>query len=179
MTTRSGLEEVRAVLSRTPGVLRGLLQGLPDDWTSANEGKGTWSPFDVVGHLIHGEETDWIPRMRLVLEHGEGRAFEPFDRFAQEEKSRGKTLAELLDTFAALRGENLATLESTPLTPEDLERRGTHPELGGVTLRELLSTWAAHDLVHVAQVSRVLARRFDIGPWRDYVRVLGGAPDPP
>ena len=177
MTTRFQLEDVRAILIRTPGVLRSLLEGLPDDWTSTDEGEDTWSPFDVVGHLIHGEETDWLPRMRILLEHGEEQAFEPFDRFAQEEKSHGKTLPDLLNAFAALREENLATLESTDVTADDLDRRGTHPELGVVTLRELLSTWATHDLVHIAQISRVMTQRFlgEIGPWREYIRVLGGS----
>jgi hypothetical protein len=164
------------VLERTPGVLRGLLADLPASWTNAVEGPNTWSPFDVVGHLIHGERTDWIPRARIILEHGEARAFEKFDRFAQFAASEGRTLASLLDEFAQLRQANLRELEALRLTDADLDRRGRHPELGVVTLRQLLSTWVAHDLDHVTQIARVLARQYsdEVGPWRAYLRVISG-----
>jgi hypothetical protein len=176
--TRRGfaMDEAVAVLSRTPGALDALLRGLPDGWISANEGADTWSPFDVVGHLIHGERTDWMPRVHRILEHGESTAFEKFDRFAQFAASRGQTLTALLDEFAALRQDNLRDLAALRLTDEDLDRRGRHPALGVVTLRQLLSTWVAHDLDHLVQVARVLARQYsdDVGPWRAYLRVISG-----
>jgi len=170
------LEEGIAILSRTPATLDALLRGLPDGWIAANEGGATWSPFDVTGHLIHGERTDWIPRARIILEHGEARPFDSFDRFAQSSLSAGRTLASLLDEFAALRAENLHALAAMRLTAADLDRRGRHPELGAVTLRQLLATWVAHDLDHVVQVSRVLARHYsdDVGPWRAYLRIISG-----
>ncbi len=165
------------ILARTPRVLDTLLRGVPDDWITANEGADTWSPFDVVGHLIHGERTDWVPRARMILERGDSQPFEKFDRFAQFEVSRQRTLASLLDEFAALRQDNLRALEGLNLTDADLERRGQHPELGVVTLRQLLSTWVAHDLDHVVQISRVLARQYsdEVGPWRAYLRIISGA----
>ena len=170
------LAELVALLARTPGTLDALLRGLPDCWTQANEGEGTWSPFDVVGHLIHGEHTDWIPRVRIILEHGDSRAFDKFDRFAQFDVSRGRTLPDLLDEFAALRCQNLRDLDAMALTAADLERRGRHPELGSVTLGQLLATWAAHDLDHVIQISRVMGRQYAdaVGPWRAYLRVISG-----
>jgi hypothetical protein len=168
------LEEALPVLSRTPAVLRSLLADLPESWSRATEGPDTWSPFDIVGHLIHGERTDWIPRTEILLTHGETRPFTPFDRFAQFEASRGKTLHELLDTFAELRAANLMRLESLGLSAEDLDRRGRHPELGPVTLAELLATWVAHDLSHIAQIARVMGRQYtdDVGPWRAYLPML-------
>jgi hypothetical protein len=168
------LAELRALLERTPACLDALLAGLPSSWVHANEGPSTWSAFDVVGHLIHGDETDWIPRARIVLEHGEARAFEPFDRFAQEHDSRGKILPQLLARFAEVRAASLRTLHDLRLTPADLERTGTHPELGRVTLGELLTTWAAHDAAHLAQIARVLAKHLGpgVGPWRDFLPVL-------
>lgn len=170
------VDEATGVLARTPAVLDAFLRGLPAEWTAATEGEGTWSPFDVVGHLIHGERTDWLPRVRHILEQGEGRAFERFDRSAHLDADRGKTLAELLDGFAAARAENLAALRALRLTDADLNRRGLHPELGAVTLGQLLATWVAHDLDHLIQVSRVMARRLkgDCGPWTAYLRVLQG-----
>jgi hypothetical protein len=177
-TRRSfAMEEALAILARTPGTLDALLRGLPDDWIAAHEGGETWSPFDVIGHLIHGERTDWMPRARIILEHGEARAFDKFDRFAQFALSRGRTLASLLDEFATLRRENLRDLASLRLTDAHLDRRGRHPELGPVTLRQLLATWVAHDLDHVMQVSRVLARQYsdEVGPWRAYLRIISGA----
>ena len=162
------------MLRRTPDVLRALLQDLPPAWIHANEGPETFSPFDVVGHLIHGERTDWIPRAQIILQYGEKRAFEPFDRFAQQEASRGKSLGELLDIFAALRADNLKRLEEQRLGDEALLRCGRHPELGTVTLSQLLATWVVHDWNHVAQVTRVLARQYAgaVGPWRAYLPLL-------
>jgi hypothetical protein len=164
-----------AVLERTPVVLRDLLAGLPDGWIRATEGPDTWSPFDVVGHLIHGERTDWIPRLEIILTEGEARAFTPFDRFAQFEASRGKTLDELLEAFAALRAGNLVRLGSFGLTPADLTRRGRHPELGPVTLGQLLATWVAHDLSHLGQIARVMGKAYTeaVGPWTAYLPMLG------
>src|SRR5437868_9130744 len=156
------LEEAIAILGRTPETLRVLLNGLPEAWVTANEGGDSWSAYDVVGHLIHGEETDWVPRARIILEHGEAQAFTPFDRFAQFEQSRGKSLAELLDEFAALRRDNLAALAELHLKPEQMSLRGRHPDpnLGSVTLSELLATWVTHDLSHVAQILRVMCRQY-------------------
>jgi len=168
------LDHAVAVLERTPGTVRTLLEGLPDDWTRADEGRDTWSPFDIVGHLIHGEMTDWIPRARIILEHGASRTFEPFDRFAQIEQNRGVSLGELLDTFERLRGESLESLAAFGLTPSHLELRGRHPEFGEVTLGQLLATWAAHDLSHIAQIARVMARQYAeaVGPWKRYLPIL-------
>jgi hypothetical protein len=171
------MEEAVAILSRTPSTLDALLRGLPDGWIAAHEGGETWSPFDVVGHLIHGERTDWMPRARVILEHGDSRAFDTFDRFAQFEASKGRTLASLLDEFSRLRQESLRELEGLGLHDTDLDRRGRHPALGVVTLRQLLATWVAHDLDHVTQISRVLARQYsdEVGPWRAYLRIISGA----
>jgi uncharacterized damage-inducible protein DinB len=162
------------VLRRTPETLRVLLLDLPDEWLRANEGVDSWSPFDVVGHLIHGEKTDWIPRARMILQHGEGRAFEPFDRFAMFEESEGRSLDDLLAEFARLRSENLRQLAEMNLTPKLLSKRGTHPELGTVTLSELLSTWVVHDLGHIGQIVRVMSAQYReaVGPWRAYLPIL-------
>jgi len=170
------IEEATAILSRTPSTINALLRGLTASWTLAHEGGETWSPFDVVGHLIHGEQTDWIPRVKIILSHGEARAFVKFDRLAQFTASSGRTLPDLLDDFARLREENLRELSSLGLTDADLARTGRHPELGVVTLRQLLATWVAHDLDHVVQISRVLARQYsdEVGPWRAYLRVISG-----
>ena len=163
-----------AVLQRTPATLRALLAGLPQDWTAPNEGPDTWSAYDIVGHLIHGERTDWIPRARIILEQGANRRFEPYDRFAQFRESQGRTLSDLLDEFARVRAENLTTLGGWRLTDEQLALEGEHPELGAVTLRQLLATWVAHDLGHVAQTARVMAKQYRVavGPWRAYLPVL-------
>ena len=171
------LDDAVAILSRTPATLDALLRGLPDDWVTAHEGGATWSPFDVIGHLIHGEHTDWVPRARVIVEHGASRPFDTFDRFAQFAASEGKTLAALLDDFAAARRDSLQALAALNLTERDLDRAGTHPELGPVTLRQLLATWVAHDLDHVMQCSRVLARQYadEVGPWRAYLRVISGS----
>lgn len=168
------LDSARHVLQRTPAILNSLLRDLPDEWLFQNEGPDTWSPFDVLGHLIHGEETDWIPRAKIILEDGESRSFEPFDRFAMFEKSRGKSLSELLSTFEHLRGDSLRQLEQMNLTPELLFKRGKHPELGIVTLSELLATWVVHDLGHVGQIVRVMSKQYQdaVGPWRAYLPIL-------
>ena len=168
------LADAVPVLQRTPGALDALLRDVPEAWVHANEGPDTWSPFDVVGHLVHGERTDWMARLEIILIHGEGRAFEPFDRLAQFRDSRGKSLHELLDSFAELRAANLQRLEARRLGPRDLARRGLHPDLGRVTLGQLLATWVAHDLSHIAQVSRVMGRQYAaaVGPWRAYLPML-------
>ncbi|HKQ08073.1 MAG TPA: DinB family protein [Blastocatellia bacterium] len=170
------LEEAIAILRRTPETLSVLLKDLPEAWLTANEGGDSWSPYDVVGHLIHGEETDWVPRARIILERGEAQAFTPFDRFAQFEKSRGRSLGELLEEFAGLRWQNLTALAELRLRPEQMRLRGTHPELGSVTLGELLATWVAHDLSHVAQVLRVMCRQYGeaVGPWKQYLPLVNG-----
>jgi uncharacterized damage-inducible protein DinB len=168
------LDHATEVLRRTPVTLNALLRGLPSEWIVSNEGVDSWSPFDVVGHLIHGEEADWIPRAKIILEYGEARSFESFDRFAMFEASKGKSLDELLTTFERLRGESLRQLEEMNLTPELLGKRGMHPELGVVTLGQLLSTWVVHDLGHVGQVVRVMARQYGeaVGAWRAYLSIL-------
>ena len=163
-----------ALLSRTPAALEALLHDLPEEWTFSNEGDDTWSPYDVVGHLIHGERTDWMPRARTILQFREDRTFEPFDRLAQVRESRGKSLGQLLDEFAGLRSENLGELQALNLQPQVLERRGRHPALGVVTLSELLATWTVHDLTHLHQISRVMAHQYReaVGPWSAYLGVL-------
>ena len=162
------------LLERTPRILRTTLQGLPSQWVTCNDGEGTWSAFDVLGHLIHGERTDWIPRARIILEHGEARSFEPFDRNAQFEESRGKSVDELLVTFEALRGESIASLRSMNLMADDLQRTGKHPEFGRVGLAQLLATWVAHDQGHLVQIHRTLARQYHdaVGPWKAYLSVM-------
>jgi len=171
---RFQLDDAIAILSRTPAALDAMLRGLPEAWLLANEGPETWSPFDVVGHLVAGERTDWVPRLRMVLEHGDKQAFEPFNRTAMFEESKGKTIAELLDTFATLRAQNLVTVRALELEPADYKRPGMHPSLGPVTLEQLLATWVTHDMTHLAQISRVLAKQFtdEVGPWRQYIGVL-------
>lgn len=168
------LHDTMALLARTPAALDALLRDLPEAWTSRNEGEGTWSAFDIVGHLNHGERTDWLPRARMILEFGETRAFQPFDRWGQERESAGKSLGQLLDEFARLRSARLGELRAMNLQQADLERRGLHPALGGVTLSQLLATWAVHDLTHVHQISRVMAHQYDaaVGPWKTYLGVL-------
>ena len=172
MTTQ--IDDAAALLSRTPAALAALLRGLPETWTHRNEGDNTWSVFDILGHLIHGERTDWIPRIQIVLDHGESRPFDPFDRFAQFRESEGKSLDDLLDGFARIRAENLSRLRAMNLRPEDLDRRGKHLSLGTVTLSNLLATWAAHDLSHLHQISRVMAHQYRdaVGPWSAYLGVL-------
>jgi uncharacterized damage-inducible protein DinB len=168
-------DDALPVLRSTPWALRAWLKELPDSWIRANEGADTWSPFDIVGHLIHGERTDWMDRVEVILAHGESRPFTPFDRFAQFEASQGKSLRQLLDTFAELRAANLVRLESLGLGREDFDRRGRHPELGQVTLGQLLATWVAHDLSHLGQIARVMGRHYTeaVGPWVEYLPMLG------
>ena len=165
------------VLSRTPEVLDVMLRDLPSAWVSGTEGPDTWSPFDVVGHLIHGERTDWMPRAQHLLAHGEAIPFPPFDRFAQFNASKGKSLPELLDTFRDLRAQSLRSLAALRLSPADLDRAGRHPEFGRVTLGQHLATWVAHDLDHVVQITRVMGRQYTeaVGPWRKYLRIIGPA----
>jgi hypothetical protein len=162
------------VLRRTPATLRVLLTGIPDPWARSNEGGDTFSPFDVVGHLIDGEETDWIPRARIILDRGADPRFEPYDRFRHRARNAGRSLESLLDEFAQLRAANLELLGSWRLSEPDLDLRGTHPSLGPVTLRQLLATWVVHDLGHIAQVARVMAKQYrdEVGPWVQYLPVL-------
>lgn len=161
------------ILQRTPSVLRAMLQGLSDEWLYANEGEGTWSPYEVVGHLIHGEKTDWIPRMEIILSDKADKTFEPFDRFAQLTEER-KPLDALLDEFDVLRAESLQILQSRSISDDDLIKTGIHPAFGEVRLYQLLSTWVAHDLGHIAQIARVMAKQYkeDAGPWVAYLRIL-------
>lgn len=168
------LQDTVALLARTPSTLNALLRDLPETWTTRSEGPNTWSAFDVIGHLIHGERTDWIPRARMILEFGDTRPFETFDRFAQERESQGKSLPQLLDEFARLRSQNLEELRKLNVKPEDFARRGHHPQLGVVTLSQLLATWAAHDLTHLHQISRIMAYQYreTVGPWTKFLGVM-------
>jgi hypothetical protein len=168
------LTETISLLARTPTALDALLRGLPGTWTLRNEGENTWSVFDVVGHLIHADRTDWMPRARMILQSGDTREFEPFDRLAQMRESQGKSLGQLLDEFVRLRSECLRELEALNLQLEDLDRRGRHPALGPVTLSQLLATWAVHDLTHLHQISRIMASQYrgTVGPWSAYLGVL-------
>lgn len=168
------LDRTISLLTRTPAALNALLRDLPDTWTLRNEGENTWNAVDIVGHLIHGERTDWIPRARMILQFGETRTFEPFDMLGHVREIAGKSLAQLLDEFARFRSKNLDELRALNLRPADLARRGRHPELGVVTMSELLATWPAHDLTHLHQISRVMAHQYrDVtGPWSQYLGVL-------
>ncbi len=163
-----------AVLERTPKVMRTWLQGLPDPWVFNNESGESWSPFDVLGHFIHGERTDWIPRAEIILSEDQNKTFEPFSRLAQFEDSQGKSLDESLDTFQSLRAKNLEKLRGFELQPADYERTGLHPEQGTVTLGQLLATWVAHDLNHLGQIAAVMARQYrrTVGPWQAYIDIL-------
>jgi hypothetical protein len=174
ITAKFNLAETIEILSRTPSTLDAMLGGLPDIWVRGNEGNDTWSAFDIIGHLIVGERTDWMPRVQIILKNGEARAFDPFDRFAHVKESQGKSLDQLLDDFARLRKENLGTLQALDLKPANLSRRGRHPALGVVTLSELLATWAVHDLTHLHQLSRVMAYQYrdEVGPWNKFLGVL-------
>lgn len=166
--------EALQILERTPAILRTLLSGPSEEWVINNEGPETFSPFDVLGHLIHGEKTDWVPRAKIILEHGISKPFTPWDRFAQYEESKGKSVEQLLNEFDAVRKENLHWLASCQITEEDLNKKGLHPVLGEVTLRNLLSTWVVHDLTHIAQVTRVMAKQYkeEMGPWPEFFRIL-------
>ena len=171
------LDKALAVLERTPEVLNVLLKELPEDWTMVNEGGNSWSPFDVLGHLIHGEQTDWIVRTEIILSSGPKR-FTPFDRHAQFKSSGGKNLLELLLEFKQLRKTNLNILRSKKISEEDLEKTGEHPDLGEVSLKQLLSAWVVHDLGHITQVARVMAKQYktEVGPWSKYLTVLNVTP---
>ena len=168
------LQDTIALLERTPATLNVLLRDLPESWTRSNEGEKTWSAFEVVGHLIHGERADWVPRVKTILEFGDTKAFVPFDRWGHEREVQGKSLAQLLDEFARVRSENLAELRKLNLQSADLERRGKHPSLGPVTMSQLLATWAAHDLTHIHQISRIMAYQYreTVGPWSAYLGVM-------
>ena len=168
------IKEAAQVLERTPVVLRALLSGLANGWTMNNEGEDTFSPYDVLGHLIHGEKTDWVIRAKIILEFGISKPFTPWDRFAQYEESKGKTLHQLLDEFEAIRKENMQWFNSLDLSEADLDKTGMHPKLGEVTLRMLLSTWVVHDLTHIAQITRVMAKQYkaEMGPWPEFFRIL-------
>lgn len=168
------LEHTIEILMRTPAVLNALLSGLSSEWTANNEGENTWSPYDVIGHLIHAERADWIPRLQIILTSGEAQPFPPFDREAMFEESQQKTLEELLREFTEWRAQNIATLTGLNLTAEDLQKRGTHPAFGAVRLEELLATWVVHDLSHLTQISRTMAKQYTeaVGPWEAYLSIL-------
>ena len=161
-------------MERTPAVLNQLLAGLSEEWTHENEGEGTWSPFDVLGHLIHGEKTDWIPRTKIIIENGPDRPFDPYDRFAQLSENQERSIESLLEEFARLRDQNLHILTSFELDEPALDKKGTHPGLGEVTLRELLAAWIAHDLGHIVQICRVMAKQYkgEVGPWQAYLAIV-------
>ena len=168
------LDQTFALLRNTPATLSALLRNLPESWTAKNEGEGTWTVYDVVGHLAYGETSDWMTRAKIILEYGETKTFDPFDRLGQTCSSQGKSLPQLLDDFSRLRAENFRELESFNLTPEDLERRGLHPSFGSVTLSQLLAAWATHDLTHLHQISRIMAHQYReaVGPWQKFLGVL-------
>ena len=171
---KHNLQDTVALLSHTPDALRALLLGLSEAWIDRNEGDGTWSVFGVVGHLIHGERTDWMPRAKRILQHGKAQAFDPFDRLAQDRESKGRSLRDLLEEFASLRAQNLNDLNGMKLTASDLEKQGLHPSLGVVSLSQLLATWAAHDLTHFHQIARIMAHQYQeaVGPWINYLGVM-------
>lgn len=168
------LKKSLEILERTPSVLEYLLRGISDDWSMSDEGEETFSPYDVIGHLIHGERTDWMVRMEIILSDSKDKTFEPYDRFAQFEESEGKSLNDLLTEFKVERDRNIRILLSKNLTERDLDKTGIHPKFGTVTLRQLLSTWTVHDLAHLAQISRVMAKQYtdEVGPWKEYLSIL-------
>jgi hypothetical protein len=168
------VEQAVEILERTPAVLTALLEGLSEDWIISNEGPETFSPYDVVGHLIHGEKTDWTARAKMIFEFGNTKTFERWNRVAMYEESKDKSLQKLLNEFAAIRKENMIWFKSLQLTETDLDKKGMHPVLGEVTLRNLLSTWVVHDLTHIAQITRVMAKQYkeEMGPWPDFFRIL-------
>jgi len=174
MNDNESLREAVEILSRTPGALRSLLAGLSEPWIRSNEGTGTWNPHDVLGHLIHGEKTDWIPRARMILEHGESKTFEKFDREAMFSESGDKTLAQLLDEFSNLREQNIQALKQIISQGTSPQKTGIHPELGRVTLGQLIATWAVHDLDHISQIARTMALRYDtkVGPWKKFLKIV-------
>lgn len=171
---KHSLDHTIAILTRTPATLDALLRDLPEEWTLRNEGGNTWTAFDIVGHLIHGEHTDWIPRAKMILQFGDTRTFERFDRLAQMKDSQGKSLNQLLDAFARARSDSLRDLRALDLRDEDFARRGRHPVFGPVTLSQLLATWAAHDMTHLHQLSRVIAHQYRdaVGPWTAFLGVM-------
>ncbi len=168
------LDEAITILARTPGIVDTLLRGLPPAWVRADEGDETWSPLDVVGHLTHADRTNWLPRLRTILESGETVSFSAFDRFASIEESGRRSLADLLDEFARVRVKSVDALTRLRLSTADLDRRGQHPAFGVVTLRQLIATWVTHDFDHLMQITRVLGRQYsaEVGPWRAYLRVV-------
>ena len=168
------LERSYEILERTPAVLQALLAGLHDDWIMNNEGPETFSPYDIIGHLIHGEKTDWTARAKMILEFGNTQTFVKWNREAMYEESEGKTLQQLLDEFAEIRKENMGWFKALNLTENDLDKKGMHPVLGEVRLRNLLATWVVHDLTHIAQITRVMAKQYksEMGPWPEYFRIL-------
>jgi len=168
------IEQATEILSRTPAILNSLMRGISDDWTHKNEGGDSWSPFDVLGHMVHGEESDWIARTKIILDHGTVRPFDPFDRTAMFEKFKGRSTDELLDMFDSLRKKNIEELQSLNITPDKLALQGTHPALGEVTLGQLLATWTVHDLSHIAQITRVMCRQYTaaVGPWAEFLPIL-------
>ncbi len=172
------LQQAVRLLQKTPMVVRSMLSNLDETWTHSNEGGDSWSPYHVVGHLVHGEKTDWMPRLEIMMAEGPIQTFEPYDRFAQIEMSKGKTLEELLEMFELLRKENLQTLQSKQITETDLSRKAMHPSLGEITLSNMLSAWVVHDQGHIAQISRVLAKNYkeEVGPWTKYLTILNYTP---
>lgn len=168
------LSQAILILKKTPTTLISFLKDLPEEWSHKNEGNNTWSAFDIIGHLIHGEKTDWIPRARIILGDNSNKDFEPFDRFAQFENSKGKTLNELLTSFNKLREENIRHLLAMNISENDLDKEGVHPEFGNVSLKQLLATWVTHDLGHIAQITRVMAKQYkhEVGPWKEYIGIL-------
>ncbi len=168
------LDKSIELLERTPNIFKALFYGLSHDWATINEGKNTWSGYTIIGHLIHGEKTDWMPRAKIILGENQDKHFEPYDRFAQDKLYANQTIEELLNEFEELRKKNLTELRSWSLTTDDLNKKGIHPELGIVTLRELISTWTIHDMAHLNQVSRVLVKHYskDVGPWTNYIKIL-------
>lgn len=168
------MSDALRMLESTPATLKAWLGGLPEDWTASAGDEGDWRPFDIVGHLIHADQTDWIPRAKVILAQGEDRNFPPFDRYGQFEKTKGKTLAELLEEFAVIRKECIDELNSWDLTRDQLELKGVHPEFGEVTLGQLLSTWVVHDLTHIRQIAMSIAKQYElaVGPWKAYLSIL-------
>ncbi len=162
------------VLERTPFTVEALLKSISKEWSSGNEGTETWSPYDVLGHLIHGETTDWIARLEIILHDKGDKKFKPFDRFAQFEESKGKSLKKLISVFKALRKKNIKILKSKKLKAGDMQKTGIHPKFGTVTLEQLLATWTVHDLSHIAQITRVMAKQYreEVGPWQEYLPIL-------
>jgi len=168
------IDKAIEILERTPLTIETLLKGISPEWLKNNEGKNTWSPYEIVGHLIHGEKTDWIPRAMIILSNSENKTFEPFDRFAQMKENQEKTIEELLEEFKQLRNENLEKLVSLQINNSHLTKKGIHPELGEVNLKELLSCWVVHDLGHISQITRVMAKQYkdEVGAWEEYLGIL-------